>query len=47
MAASPGVTLLPNYRFSDLITAGLNFDLVINTLSMSEMSHHQVRTYAE
>ena len=47
MAASPGVTLLPNYRFSDLITAGLNFDLVINTLSMSEMSHHQVRAYAE
>jgi hypothetical protein len=44
---SPGVTLLPNYRFSDLIAAGLRFDLVINTLSMSEMSDHQVHVYAD
>lgn len=39
-----GVRLLPNYLFGDL--TGQSFDLVINTLSMSEMSAHQVRTYA-
>jgi hypothetical protein len=40
----PGVTLFPNYRFAQLTGP---FDLVINTLSMSEMSEHQVRTYCE
>jgi hypothetical protein len=32
--------------FHLLPPSGANFDLVINTLSMSEMSEHQVRTYA-
>jgi putative sugar O-methyltransferase len=40
----PGtVSLLPNYLFHDL---GTPFDLVINTLSMSEMSAYQIRAYA-
>ena len=37
-----GINLLPNYYFPFL---GRSFDLAINTLSMSEMSVHQVETY--
>lgn len=38
-----GISLLPNYLFERL---GEPFDLVINTLSMSEMSGHQIDRYA-
>jgi len=42
---SPGmISLLPNYRFAQL--DGQRFDLVINTLSLSEMTEHQATTYA-
>lgn len=41
-----GIVLVPNYRFNDLAGAlSGNVDLAINTLSMSEMSVHQVKTY--
>jgi hypothetical protein len=44
----PGILLVPNYWFHHLINAlGGDVDLVLNTLSMSEMSEHQARTYAE
>ena len=44
--ARPGeIYLLPNYLAQKLLP-GQHFDLVINTLSMSEMSVHQVETYA-
>lgn len=42
---SPGFTFLPNYLFDRLSAAGLEFDLVINTLSLSEMSASQVHYY--
>jgi hypothetical protein len=38
------ICLLPNYLFQTALS-GESFDLVINTLSMSEMSPHQVSTY--
>jgi hypothetical protein len=38
-----GFHFLPNYRFREI--SGDQFDLVINTLSMSEMSEPQVRAY--
>ena len=41
-----GVVLLPNYMLHLLASQGTAFDLVINTLSMSEMTAHQVQTYA-
>jgi hypothetical protein len=44
--SSGEVCLLPNYLAQTHIP-GNQFDLVINTLSMSEMSPHQVKTYAE
>jgi SAM-dependent methyltransferase len=44
---APGFTFVPNYLFEDCCAAGLQFDLVINTLSMSEMSADQVRYYCE
>lgn len=37
--------LVPNYMFHRLVDSGLRVDLAINTLSMSEMSVEQVRTY--
>jgi len=41
----PGeICLMPNYLAQKLLL-GQHFDLVINTLSMSEMSAHQVATY--
>ena len=42
----PGFTFVPNYLFDDCCAAGVEFDLVINTLSMSEMAEKQVRYYA-
>jgi hypothetical protein len=36
---------LANYQFPELVERGEKFDLVINTLSMSEMSPGQVRSY--
>jgi hypothetical protein len=44
IAVTPGIYLVPNYRFDSL--KNIKVDLGINTLSMSEMSHHQIRTYA-
>jgi hypothetical protein len=48
---SPGVVLMPNYWFHRLVELlgswRTKVDLVLNTLSMSEMSAHQVRTYAD
>ncbi len=41
-----GVVLIPNYMFHLLVEQGISFDLVINTLSMSEMSEMQVRQYS-
>jgi SAM-dependent methyltransferase len=38
---------LPNYEFPNLVQDNEHFDLVINTLSMTEMSEQQVRTYCE
>jgi len=38
-----GFRFVPNYRFREI--SGDRFDLVINTLSMSEMSEPQVRAY--
>jgi putative sugar O-methyltransferase len=39
-----GFVLLPNYKFH--LLAG-HFDIVINTISMAEMTDFQVKTYAE
>ncbi len=39
----PGINLLPNYFFPSL---NFPFDLIINTLSLSEMSVHQIEVYA-
>lgn len=41
-----GITLIPNYWFNRLLEPMRKMDLVVNTLSMSEMSEHQVRVYA-
>jgi SAM-dependent methyltransferase len=46
-ADSPGFTFLPNYLFDDCCDAGLSFDLIINTLSMSEMVEAQVHYYCQ
>jgi hypothetical protein len=42
---SSGLTFVPNYLFDLCCKSGLKFDLVINTLSMSEMVEKQVRYY--
>jgi putative sugar O-methyltransferase len=42
-----GTTFLPNYEFPRLVQEGVAFDLVINTLSMAEMTDEQVRAYCE
>lgn len=48
LSADPGTVLLPNYWFHRLIGAlDRDVDLAINTLSMSEMSVHQVKAYAQ
>jgi SAM-dependent methyltransferase len=41
------IRILPNYEFPVLVDNDERFDLVINTLSMSEMSDGQVRAYSE
>lgn len=46
-ASAEGVTLLPNYMLHRLLERGASFDLVVNTLSMSEMTEAQVEAYAE
>jgi SAM-dependent methyltransferase len=43
----PGFTFLSNYLFDEILKSGIKFDLVINTLSMSEMSENQIRYYCE
>lgn len=43
--ATPGSVLVPNFLFHRLVEDGAQFDLVINTLSMSEMSEHQIDVY--
>ena len=43
---SSGFALMPNYLFPGLVADTCRIDLAINTLSMSEMSEHQVRCYA-
>ncbi len=45
-AETPGFGLLPNYMFHQLPGGDHPFDLVINTISMSEMSPAQVADYA-
>lgn len=42
-----GIMLLPNYLFHTLKSLNGSVDLVVNTLSMSEMSEYQVSVYAE
>jgi hypothetical protein len=44
--SEPGVSLLPNYMLHLLREQNVSFDLVINTLSMSEMTADQVDAYA-
>ncbi|HSB73562.1 MAG TPA: putative sugar O-methyltransferase [Candidatus Methylomirabilis sp.] len=44
-ASGPGFTFVPNHLFPRLREAGSRYDLVINTLSMSEMEEAQVREY--
>lgn len=44
---TPGFTFVPNYFCDELVATGQKFDLVINTLSMSEMSAAQVGYYAD
>lgn len=42
-----GFTFVPNYFCDELVATGQKFDLVINTLSMSEMSAAQVGYYVD
>ncbi len=44
---SAGFTFVPNFLFDDCRSMDLEFDLVINTLSMSEMTEAQVRYYCQ
>jgi putative sugar O-methyltransferase len=43
--ATPGCTFVPNYLFEKLTESHVEFDLAINTLSMSEMDEVQVEYY--
>ena len=43
--ATPGCTFVPNYLFDKVIETDVDFDLAINTLSMSEMDEEQVEYY--
>ncbi|MCB1190623.1 MAG: putative sugar O-methyltransferase [Leptospiraceae bacterium] len=40
-----GFKFIPNYEWKNLVLLGCKADLVINTLSMSEMTEEQVRNY--
>lgn len=42
--SAAAIHFVPNYAFP-VVAPGKRFDLVINTLSMSELSPHQVQTY--
>ena len=42
-----GFSYMPNHLFDELVESGTSIDLVINTLSMAEMTIKQVRYYAE
>lgn len=41
----PGFTFLPDFLFEDCVAARPKFDLIVNTLSMSNMTEKQVRQY--
>ena len=41
----PGFTFIPNYLYREPRNGGLRVDLAINTLSLSEMTATQVRSY--
>lgn len=43
----PSIFLLPNFLFPELERNNFKFDLIINTLSLSEMNEQQIRTYAK
>lgn len=43
--AAPGTAFIPNFLMPRFRQTDIKFDLVINTLSMSEMSESQVRDY--
>lgn len=45
LGKTPGFTFIPNTRYPELDTAGDEIDLVINTLSLSEMSDVQIEDY--
>ena len=45
LLAPAGTVLVPNYLFHRLVEDDAGFDLVVNTLSMSEMSEHQIGIY--
>ena len=47
LSSADATDFLPNYEFPRLVHDNEQFALVINTLSMSEMSEQQVRTYCE
>lgn len=44
---TPGFTFVPNYLFGHCRNLGADFDLAINTLSMSEMSEKQIHYYCD
>lgn len=43
----PGFTFVPNFLFDKVTGSGVQFDLALNTLSMSEMASEQVHYYCE
>jgi putative sugar O-methyltransferase len=45
--STPGCTFVPNYLFDAVIGSHVDFDLAINTLSMSEMDESQVEYYCQ
>jgi putative sugar O-methyltransferase len=45
--STPGCTFVPNYLFDKVIESHVEFDLAINTLSMSEMDESQVEYYCQ
>ena len=42
-----GFKFIPNYEWKNMVSLNCQADLVINTLSMSEMTEEQVRNYCE
>ncbi len=43
----PGFTFVPNFLFDKVAGSGIQFDLALNTLSMSEMAPEQVHYYCQ